>query len=149
MFFFVVLRFGFNEFAFAQMNSSLADYAAFVGLPCVGLTFIRNGFLAVYLLVPEVVLVFALGLIEAVTRGFQPEKRELSKIIVNMCFFVLPVLIVAWREKSYTALGGMVLFVIAGLVITADRQKTILGVRCENWFHYFIGVAAYLISDGL
>jgi hypothetical protein len=37
-----VLRFGFNEDRYALANGHLADLSAFVGLPCVGISFLSN-----------------------------------------------------------------------------------------------------------
>lgn len=94
-------------------------------------------------------IVIMLGCIEAATRGMHPTKREQAKILVNVVFFVAPVVLAAVQNSNFQLLGGIALFVVAGLVITADRHRCILGVRCENWFHYCLGIAAYIIALGL
>lgn len=139
-----MLRFGFNETKFADANGALADFAGFVGLPCVGLTFLRN-----VLRLQDTAMIVLFGCVEAITRGMHPKSREMAKICTNLGFFVVPVAVVSFQRQNYVSLGGVLLFVFAGLVITADRHSYILGVRCENWFHYCIGVAAILISLGI
>lgn len=145
---YVVLRFGLNEDAFASTNGSLADFAAFVGLPCVGLTFLKRVGV-VQLNATDTTMVIILGTAEAATRGLHPSKREMAKILVNVFFFVFPVALVSAQEGNLRSLGGIGLFVVAGLVITADRHRSIAGIRCENWFHYCIGAAAYLVAHGI
>jgi hypothetical protein len=142
------LRFGFDENKFAAANGNLADYAAFVGLPCVGLAFLPK-VKTLKLNASNTTIVIVLGCIEALTRGLHPERRDSIKVLVNLLFFVAPVALVSVQEANLLSLGGIILFVVAGLVITADRNRSIAGVRCENWFHYCIGVAAYLIAQGL
>ena len=143
-----VLRFGFDAHKFADANGALADFAAFVGLPSVGLSFLRR-IKAVRIDASDTTVLILLGCVEAMTRGMHPKSRELMKVIMNFVFFVAPVVTVSLQRQNYECLAGIALFVLAGLVITADRHKLILGVRCENWFHYCIGVAAYLIALGI
>jgi hypothetical protein len=51
-----------------------------------------------------------------------------------------------YRTQSNEALAGAFLFAFGGLVITADRNRSIMGVRCENLFHYTLGTALALVS---
>ena len=143
-----MLRFGFSEYRYADANGSLADFAGFVGLPVVGLTFLKriNG---IEMNLDDMMMVFCFASIEAITRGVHAQKRNLSKILMNLAFFVTPVALYSIQNQKTVSLIGIILFVFAGLVVTADRHRTIMGVRCENWFHYLIAVAAFLISQGL
>lgn len=150
-----VLRFGFSESLFSRANGDLADIAAFVGLPLVGLSFMHTASALLPLpwgrILDFNVVHVTMGLVwvEAMARSFPPQARELTKIFINLGMFVGPAGVALYMKQDYAALGGVVLFVLAGLVITADRHRYILGVRCENWFHYAIGVAAPLIAMGL
>ncbi|CAM9932991.1 unnamed protein product, partial [Ectocarpus fasciculatus] len=117
-----VLRFGFSETDFAAANGALADFAGFVGLPCVGLTFLRR-VPTMQLKAADSSIVIMLGCIEAATRGMHPTKREQAKILVNVVFFVAPVVLAAVQNSNFQLLGGIALFVVAGLVITADRHR--------------------------
>ena len=142
------MRFGLSENTYAAANGNLADFAAFVGLPCVGLTYFKR-VKTLNFNVSDVTMLILFGCVEAATSGMHPKTRDSIKILINLLFFVAPVALVSVQEANYKSLGGIILFVIAGLVITADRHRNIAGVRCENWFHYCIGVAAYFIALGL
>ena len=41
-----------------------------------------------------------------------------------------------WLASDWPALAGVAIFALGGLVIGADREKCIAGVRRENLFHY-------------
>lgn len=145
-----VLRFGFNENRYAATNGHLADLSAFVGLPCVGYTFLRR---ISYLqswnnhLNPTVLMV-SLAIIEASSRNFKPNYRDLVKIFVNLLFFVLPVTISSILGKDWVTFAAIIFFVFAGLVVKPERHQYLFGVRRENLFHYMIGIAAYFIALG-
>jgi hypothetical protein len=144
-----VLRFGFNEERYALANGHLADLSAFVGLPCVGISFLANIPNVQILRTNHTVLVVSLAIIEALSRSFPPLFRDLTKIIVNLLFFVLPVATSSFLQKDWKTFTAIVLFVMAGLVVKPERHQYLFGVRRENWFHYMIGVAAYLIAEGV
>jgi hypothetical protein len=150
-----VLRFGFSESIFANANSHLADVAAFVGLPLVGLTFMHADLAGKYIpwnycgSINPVQFTLILVLLETISRSFNKKLRELSKIVANLIGFVGPVVVSAVMRNDYNTLFAILLFVVAGLVITPDRHRCILGVRCENWFHYCIGISAVVIAKGL
>ncbi len=143
-----VLRFGFNELKYAQANGDLADISGFIGLPCVGISFLTFIPALNFNVNPGVIAVL-LTIIEAGSRSFPPQLRELAKILVNVCFFVLPVLIASILEKNWGTFLSIVLFVVAGLVVKPERHQYLFGIRRENIFHYMIGVAALGISVGL
>jgi hypothetical protein len=131
-----VLRFGFSESMFAQANGDLADVAGFVGLPIVGLSQVLSyrGNLSLswsaFATHDKVVMIMALVCMQAVSRSLSPAARELQKIVTNLLFFVVPTAIIAQQKESMDALLGIIVFALAGIVITADRHKCILGVRC-------------------
>ena len=145
-----VLRFGVNEVKYAKANSLLADIAAFVGLPAVGLSYLSSVGLTkvVWGLVPSLLVIMALTCVEWLTRAFPNGLRELCKVVINLILFVDPVSVGSYQNKQYYTFGGIILFALAGVVITGDTQRFILGVRCVNWFHYSIGLAAIFIGDG-
>jgi hypothetical protein len=145
-------RFGFNE-SFDRMNGDLADLAAFVGLPMVGLEYyksIESNPLNIELNFElKIVILFALLTIEAITRSMHIKVRELLKTLINVLFFVSPVVAGSYLSQNYNALGGIIVFVIAAVVIEPDRHRRLLGIRREDWFHYLIGLAAPLVAQGL
>ena len=146
-------RFGFNE-GFDRMNGDLADLAAFVGLPLVGLEYFKrlktnplgNIELTFETTIATVLLLLTL---EAITRSVNVKIRELVKTLANVLCFVAPVLYGSYTNQNYNALYGIIIFVVAAVVIEPDRHRCILGLRREDWFHYMIGVAAPLIAQGL
>lgn len=144
-----VLRFGFSEAKYARANNGLADIAAFVGLPIVGLSFVQKmvnlGFGNSFF--PFVILF--LSTVEVLTRCLPEKSRKLSIVILNVLFFILPIAFISYLKNDMGGVGGVVLFAVAGIVITSDRHRYILQVRCENWFHYCIGIAAYFIAQAL
>ena len=50
------------------------------------------------------------------------------------------------RWEATVAAG---LFIFTGLVITSERERLLMGVRCENWFHYGMGIAVLLFTQAL
>jgi hypothetical protein len=141
-----VLRFGFNEDRYALANSHLADLSAFVGLPCVGFSFLMDIPMIQDLPIHPIILVVSLAMIEALSRSFSPGHRELAKILVNLTFFVAPVAISSIVQKKWMTFGAIAFFVIAGLVVKPERHQYLFGIRRENIFHSMIGIAAYFIA---
>jgi hypothetical protein len=150
-----VLRFGFSESMFAGANGHLADVAAFVGLPLVGLAYLSRCSGALPLTLWELFasydrtsVILGLVCVEALTRD--AKMRDLFKILLNLAFFVGPCLWASTQQLGkHDGAIGVVIFALAGVIITAEREKYIAGVRCENWFHYAIGFAAVLVAKGL
>ena len=135
-----VARFGFHEELFADTNGALADYAAFVGLPCVGFELAGLG-----QHVDNWLFACVLTLFEICTRPLGEKVRnEVFKPAINIFLFVGPCLL----SKNLLAQVGIAVFVVGAVVIGPDREKYKAGVRCENWFHYFICVAAVLVGMG-
>jgi hypothetical protein len=141
-----VLRFGFNEDRYALANGHLADLSAFVGLPCVGFSFLMDIPMIQDLPIHPIILVVSLAMIEALSRSFSPGHRELAKILVNLTFFVAPVAISSIVQKKWMTFGAIAFFVIAGLVVKPERHQYLFGIRRENIFHSMIGIAAYFIA---
>ncbi|GMI45212.1 hypothetical protein TrCOL_g3351 [Triparma columacea] len=137
---FGVARFGFNEDLFADTNGALADYAAFVGLPCVGYELASLG-----RYVDNWLFASIFTLLEICTRPLGENVRNgVFKPLINIFLFVGPCIL----SKNVLAQIGIAVFVVGAVVIGPDREKYKAGVRCENWFHYAIGVAAVLIGRG-
>ena len=146
-----VLRFGFSERAFAKANGDLADAAAFVGLPLVGLDFATRAVAGDDGIAAAsgddtarafLVLLLALSL----ARSLSPAAFENAKVVLNVACLVGPVFLHAYRSGDWQAAAAIGIFAFAGIVITADRHRCILGVRCENWFHYFLGSSLYWLA---
>lgn len=150
-----VFRFGFSESMFAAANGYLADVAAFIGLPLVGHSIMQlysgslPGALKTISSQNPVAFVVALSCFEAMTRGLTEQQREFAKVLTNLTLFVGPTAFIAYQTNNMDYLVGIVIFAMAGVVITADRHRYILGVRCENWFHYCIAIAAVFLAQGL
>ena len=137
-----VLRFGFSERAFAKANGDLADAAAFVGLPLVGLDFLIHPAGSDEISRAFFVLLLALSLSRSLSEG----ALELAKIVLNVACLVGPVLVHAHRAGDWQAAAAIGTFAFAGIVIGADRHRCLLGVRRENWFHYFLGSSLYWLA---
>jgi hypothetical protein len=151
-----VLRFGLHGPTFLPLNAAWAEVAGFVGLPLIGYqTLVRT--------VPQVstlpvIARSPVGYLSAVLFYYaacreytvgRPVARDNLKTLIALAAFVAPLLASAFNAGD-TLLGGSVtLFVVAGLVIGADRHRCLLGVRRENWFHYAIGTAAVGIGLAL
>ena len=144
------LRFGFST-AFAPANESLAGLAAFVGLPLIGSGFLcsavgyqedSNGLLVAF--------TAACASIHVVARAYlSTEHLDLLKVLVNVFFFLSPALYYAYTQRQWLAAGGSLLFAFAAVVIGADREEFLFGVRRENLFHYAIGTAALMLAESL
>lgn len=137
------LRFGFSESMFAHANESTAKFAAFVGLPMVGLSFMP---LSVRAMLNVPLFIFSLGVIESLSRGVSKPITELMTVIVNVCCYVGPVAYTSYITQDYYTLGAISLFAFAGIVIKPERNLRYFGIRREDLFHYCIGVAAYFIG---
>jgi hypothetical protein len=128
-----VLRFGFSESMFSGANSDMADIAAFVGLPAVGLSFIPWMLLSVVSLghIPllndtnRIILLVAFMCIEATTRSAKPAIRKTCKILLNLVFFIVPCIYHCYTNNNINGLGAIVLFTVAGLNV--DRHKEFMG----------------------
>ena len=152
---FGVLRFGLSESLFAAPHEAMAAAAAFVGLPCVGLYFfpwpalhsMSAGLLPLMNDSLHAPLVISFACVEAATRGTTPAVRELSKILMNLVLFVVPVIHHTYSHQNWEGLGAILLFTVAGL--NTDKHKTLFGMRMVNWFHYIIGATAPTIAMAL
>lgn len=150
-----VVRFGFND-NLALLNENLADVAAFVGLPLVGLCFAVRvpqfaAAAAFVLFNTHNLLAFSLLLfvIETVANSSRFEVKNLLRTVVNVVFFILPTGARAWIAQDLLCALSISLFVLAGLVIAPNNHKSFLGVRCINWFHYCLGLSAVGIASSL
>ena len=144
---FGVLRFGVSEKKFSPINDALADTAAMVGLPFVGL--FAQSMLARPALPVDgdgVVAIGALLFLQGVSRGLSPALLEIVKIVLNLVCFIVPLGAVAMTRGDYTLAAAVVAFIVGGVLVGDDRHKCLFGVRCENLFHYILGVSTYLIA---
>lgn len=156
-----VVRFGCSEAKFQGLNGALAELAGFVGMPLIGLSFAnhtRNSDFFSYLvlfntLLREFPVQLTLGLVvlERLSNTFFPDNlSEFMKILTNLLFFITPCCLFlqsgTFDEKMVTAL---VLFLVGALLVGAERNRTLCGVRRENIFHYCIGTAAPLFALAL
>lgn len=142
-----VLRFGVSEKMFCKANQDLANVAGFVGFPVIGMSFVANHYkdLQLNLLMISGFMVA----LEAFTRSFLDKNRDNARICVNIIFFVAPIAAVCRETADFSTLIALITFVFSGIVITADHEKRIFGVRCVDWFHYSLGVTSYFIACGL
>jgi hypothetical protein len=141
------LRFAFSEKQFAKANAELASMAAFIGLPMIGIANIermvavdcnnQNATTIIYLLF---LYVFANSIVS-------DSLKEILTVLVNVFLFVLPVYYEGYLRGSTMEICSISLFVVGAVVIGADREKIFLGMRCENWFHYCLGISAYLMAN--
>jgi len=130
-----VLRFGFSESMFAGANGDMADVAGFVGLPAVGLSFVPWTLLSIISLgkIPvlndmyRIIFLMSFICIEATTRSASAGTRKLTKIVLNLTFFVVPCIYHTYMGNDMKGLGAVVLFAVAGLNV--DRHKEFLGER--------------------
>lgn len=142
-----VLRFGVSEKLFQQANSDLANLAAFVGYPLIGMSFAAQHYTSLDINV--VFIGFMLVAWEALTRSFVESNKEAAKLATNIIFFVGPIAAVCHETKDYVTMGALAAFVVAGIVITPHHENRIGGIRCVDLFHVVIGVTAYMFAMGL
>ena len=129
------LRFGLSERLLAKANGDLADLAAFIGLPMVGLSFGQRWLSHTLLCDEKAAAIVALAGLGAMARSLPEAGQELAKVLLNVFCFVLPILGYGAANEDYETIGGVLLFAVAGLAVGADRHTCLLGMRRENWFH--------------
>jgi len=144
-----VLRFGVDEANFRDANGALADLAGFAGLPLVGLAFITPHIRLATKADVTLCTLFSLLFLEAASRGVVDSQREALKVIVNVTLFILPLVHHAVKAGDASLAFAVAVFVTSTVVIGVDRHKLFLGMRCENWFHYCIGITALLIGKSV
>ena len=147
--FFGVLRFGFSASSFSAANESLATNAAFVGIPLVGLSFYQKWGVLSFTGFEYLTLAVAGSVVSSLARALSNDAKELLTILFNVGLFIVPALGYGWSAKDYHTIAATLIFAFAGVVVTPDRHRYILGVRRENWFHYLIGIASYGMALGL
>lgn len=143
------LRFGFSERLLAQANGDLADLAAYVGLPLVGLSFAQKVGGIVVPCEQKAAGIVMLASLGAVCRSLPEKSQELAKVLLNVVCFVAPILAYSFAVEDYQTGLGVLLFALAGIGVGADRESCLLGVRRENWFHYMIAASAVSLAAGL
>ena len=143
------LRFGMSERLLAKANGDLADLAAFVGLPLIGLSFAQRWARVVLPCDTKAAAIVGLAGLGAVCRSLPDNLQELAKVLLNVVCFVGPVLAYGHAVEDYQTIFGVLLFAVAGVAVGADRNSCIFGMRRENWFHYMIAVSAVLLAAGL
>lgn len=144
------LRFGLSASMFAQANQDLAGLAAYIGLPLIGYTFGAVGglFAPVH---PPTLLALALagGFIAAIARSLPEDVGEVLQVLLNIFLFIIPVMWYGWSKGDWPLVGAVILFAVAGVVVGPDRHRRLLGVRREDWFHYMISIASYIMACSL
>lgn len=143
------LRFGFSESLFAKTNEDLANLAAFLGLPLVGISFARMGGMITMSSFDLLVFIVTGAALATAAQSLPDKVQHLSKVIVNVFLFIGPIAYVAYSRNDNIVLGSVALFAIAGIVVKPERHEYLLGMRREDWFHYMIGAASYGIAGGL
>lgn len=145
-----VLRFGFSESTFSRANEDLAALGGRVGLPIAGYSLLKT----LHVLPPALnvspfaalaVLLINNSLIASMGRA----AHELANAVLNLCLFVIPLGLTAWRQNDLLLAAGVTLFAATGLVVGNDRHRCLFGIRRENIFHYGLGSAAVVISSRL
>ena len=147
-------RFGFSESLFAGANEDLAALAAYVGLPLVGYTFgVLSGLWGAVDGTLLLTLTLAGAALSAVARSLPAGAEEFVKIFLNVILFTLPTGHYGWKKYASSGdpsvLIAVIVFALAGVAIKPDRHRRLLGVRREDWFHYMIASASYVMAGGL
>ncbi|GMH53981.1 hypothetical protein TrVE_jg10199 [Triparma verrucosa] len=148
-----VARFGFHEHLFAKTNGDLADFAAFVGLPLVGRSFMPSlapfwSFYPYCAKLTSFEYIITLCFVEQITRALPKIKDDL-KVLPNVLLFVVPVLLSSYQREEWECFIGMIIFVVSAVVIKPEREKYLFGCRRENLFHWGISIAAALVARGI
>ena len=153
-----VFRFGVSKKTFQPTNSEWAELAGFVGLPMCGFQTLVK-YCPIGSSSPAIVmhpafylsmLVLTYTAIQANLPGDKNEKKrgDLRTLMAVGCF-LLPGLYESYIMSNRLLAGSLLLFAFAGIAVGADRERYILGMRRENWFHYLIAIAAVGIGQGL
>ena len=151
-----VFRFGFDKQRFMAVNGGWAELAGFVGLPMCGHDIIVRRLLAGTSL-PSIVahpafymsvLVLIFSAVQAIWPNDE-KKRSGLRTLVAAAGFLVPSVYESVVSGNQLLGSSVLLFAFAGIVIGADRERFLLGVRRENWFHYLITIAAVGIGLGL
>ena len=129
------LRFGLSERLLAKANGDLADLAAFVGLPLVGLSFGQRWLSHTLACDEKAAAIAVLAGLGAMARSLSEDGQELAKVVLNVVCFVLPIVGYGHANEDYETIAGVMLFAAAGVAVGADRHSYLMGMRCENWFH--------------
>lgn len=83
------MRFGFSESLFSKMNAGLARYAAYVGLPLIGLsTWDPESYHAK--LPSDGTLIVGYSLFYIMAESLPEELEKILPVLVNLCFFCRP-----------------------------------------------------------
>jgi hypothetical protein len=141
-----------NSPTLAALNRSLADTAGYVGLPLVGLHYLRQVEAAQALaVVPSLVWVVGFAVNQAVGNIFAAgPARDLHRVVSNAVFFIAPTLLcgIAWRGAS-VVIVAVAVFALAGILIGPIVDKRLFGIRREVLFNISLGVASVLLSSRL
>jgi len=144
------LRFGFSEKAFGKANGELATIAAFIGLPLIGIANIERINSDIdnntsYQSSTTIILLLFLYIFA--TSIVSDSIKEVLILLVNVVLFVAPVYYEGYYRGSNMEIFAITLFIIGTVIIGNNRHKCVLGMRCENWFHYCLGTSAYLMAN--
>ena len=141
-----VLRFGIAPEVFRPYNENLAMFAGRVGIPLLGLGFRRNAPAVSSLLPSDDLVLFTLALGFALSLAWSNEGGgELYTTLMGVLCMTC-ILSSSWPADLPDVMG-VLLFVVGGLAIGADRDRYLWGVRRENLFHYMLGTSIALFSS--
>ncbi len=137
----------------AALNRSLAETAACVGLPLVGLHYLRQveGLQDFYVLPTTLVWVVACTVNQAISNAFPAgAARDLHRVITNAVLFIVPALLcgIAWNG-ALAVLASVAVFALAGVLIRPIVDERLFGIRREVLFNTSLGVASLLLSSRL
>ena len=147
-----VLRFGAAPETFRALNEQLAAFAGRVGIPLVGFGFLGQSAAVRSALLPslgDTEALFALALLCAASLSLPVAAQELYTTLASgagMAAVAYWGATVAGESAAPHALGGVMLFLVGGLIIGPEREQYMLGCRCENLFHYCCGTALLMIA---
>jgi hypothetical protein len=140
-----VLRFGIHPEKFRPLHEALAKFAGRVGIPLIGLGFLKLLKQRSALPLNDMDSLFVLCLSCCASLGLPHDAGELYTVVAGM-FSMGCVLKYGMSVSNNSAIAGVLLFVFGGAIIGGDQEKCIMGVRCANLFHYSLGIAILLIG---
>ena len=143
---FGVLRFGFFPETFRPFNECFAALTGRVGIPLIGLGFLNLTEHRALLPVNDMQVLFALMLMYCFTLPLSHKAGELITTLLGAASMGV-IAQFGSAAGNQQAIAGVVLFIGGGLVIGADRNRCLFGVRRENLFHYTLGTALFLICQ--
>ena len=159
-----IFRFGVAIQPWQPIHAAFAELAAFVGFPLIGqklrLQHLHPALGLHDVLSDPAVDVAMVVVLYTLARSSPAGRSEAGldafRTIFVILGFVGPALFQAFGStegrgafKNQLLGASVLLFVAVGLVAGADRSRSLIGFRRENWFHYVAALAAVGIGAGL